>query len=610
MNYDIDVSLLRVVITGLPNCGKSKIRDHLIPRDHTKDCINNEEGLSVTETILTLDGHSWKWMQVSKTEASALAVGAGIAQAYAKEGHSPVFVIPEESSQDIIWESVRSGTRFADTKGLSLINVWDIGANKVLFDLLPLLLPRSKRLVVLSVVSLDSDAGDMHSHMHEGKHGQEVLREPYSKLDYLMAPPSIARCSTMVVGTHTGKLPRDRLRARQRTVERLVRASAEEMGIGNMLYPKCIAVDTSNQGDIFKIKSVLDEMISERHAECNRRVPLTWLCFRDDLNNCTEWYMPKDNLLEMAKNCGITDECNVETFLAMYYECGSIIYSPNDTSSILHDHVIFKPCEFLKHVEMLLGKLKTQSEHYLGCLKHTAKKWHRDELFVLKVLEAANLVIRVDNDLKSEEAEYIMPSLRPRHNSPLLCAGSSSLCVVFSSAVLPCYHLASFVKTFKGLCSPRNITYKHNDCCNQLCLQWVKDQKSVDVDVLIVSNYLEIKIMGFSDPPTLLEACSVLKSAAVDFAQCLCSQRSPELYYHLAVVCSLKPHLITFHALETVDADGKVYCPHCKKDVQLGGNAIIWLNAPYKVLPVHEILNVLIRHNFVYCLYRDQGQLH
>ena len=203
-----------------------------------------------------------------------------------------------------------------------------------------------------------------------------------------------------------------------------------------------------------------------------------------------------------------------------------------------------------------------------------------------------------------------MPSLRPRHTSPLLCAGSSSLCVVFSSAVLPCYHLASFAKTFKGLCSPCNITDKHNECCNQLCLQWVKDQKSVDVDVLIVSNYLEIKIMGFSDPPTLLEACSVLKSAAVDFAQCLCSQRSPELYYHLAVVCSLKPHLITFHALETVDADGKVYCPHCKKDVQLGGNAIIWLNAPYKVLPVHEILNVLIRHNFVYCLYRDQGQLH
>ena len=68
--------------------------------------------------------------------------------------------------------------------------------------------------------------------------------------------------------------------------------------------------------------------------------------------------MTKDNLLEMAKNCGITDECNVEIFLAMYYECGSIIYFPNDTSSILHDHVIFKPCEFLKHVEMLLVKLK------------------------------------------------------------------------------------------------------------------------------------------------------------------------------------------------------------------------------------------------------------
>eukprot|EP00731_Ephydatia_muelleri_P038177 Em0673g3a len=42
-------------------------------------------------------GHSWKWMQVSKTEASALAVGAGISQAYAKEGLT-CLCIPDDSS--------------------------------------------------------------------------------------------------------------------------------------------------------------------------------------------------------------------------------------------------------------------------------------------------------------------------------------------------------------------------------------------------------------------------------------------------------------------------------------------------------------------------------
>ena len=217
-------SLVHVIISGLPSLGKSHILNHLFFNEDIKTQVMNEESDSVNETILTSDGHSWKWMQVSKTEASALAVGAGISQAYAKKGHSPVFVIPDDSSQDtiqrIVKEKARQFNNFTDIKGLSLISPL-ISANKILFDLLPLLLPRSKRLVVLSVVSLDSDAGDMHSHMHEGKHGQEVLREPYSKLDYLMAPPSIARCSTVVVGTHTGKLPRDRLRARQRTVERL-----------------------------------------------------------------------------------------------------------------------------------------------------------------------------------------------------------------------------------------------------------------------------------------------------------------------------------------------------------------------------------------------------
>eukprot|EP00731_Ephydatia_muelleri_P004765 Em0002g941a len=139
---------------------------------------------------------------------------------------------------------------FTDIKGLSLISLWDIEANSILFDLLPLLLPCSKHLVVLSVVSLESDAGDMHSHMHERKHSQEVLRELYSNLDYLMAPPSIVRCSTVVVGTHTGKLPRDRLRARQRTVERLVLLMSNQDKVRRCLseYIETEMVEVTNPG--------------------------------------------------------------------------------------------------------------------------------------------------------------------------------------------------------------------------------------------------------------------------------------------------------------------------------------------------------------------------
>ena len=133
--YTVELSLLRVIITGLPSAGKSQILNHLIPTDIPTDTIIKNDGLSVKEALLTSDGHRWEWMQVSKTEASALGVGVGISQAYAKEGHTPNFIIntDEVTDKDVdIWESVkRLGTRYADIKGLTLVNIWDVGVSRV-----------------------------------------------------------------------------------------------------------------------------------------------------------------------------------------------------------------------------------------------------------------------------------------------------------------------------------------------------------------------------------------------------------------------------------------------------------------------------------------------
>ena len=251
----VEVSFHCVVITGLPLSGKSQILSHLIP---TKDCIIKDDGLSVREAVLTSDGHKWNWMQVSKSEGSALGVGVGISQAYAQKGHTPSFVVPAKSKKEGVLEAVKSlahkMNNFTRVRGLTYVNVWDIGGSRVLFDLLPLLLPRSKSLVLLSVLSLASDGGDLHSPVdmnlekYRTRGDQDMLVEPYSKLDYLMVPPSIAQCDTIVVGTHGKQLPHGKLRATQRSVQKVLRGKAEEMGLGDVLYPKCIAVNATNQG--------------------------------------------------------------------------------------------------------------------------------------------------------------------------------------------------------------------------------------------------------------------------------------------------------------------------------------------------------------------------
>ena len=123
------------------------------------------------------------------------------------------------------------------------------------------------------------------------------------------------------------------------------------------------------------------------------------------------------------------------------------------------------------------------------------------------------------------------------------------------------------MKMIKGLYI-YEVTYKHSDYSNQLHLH-------------VVANYLEVKVNGQADDPTT--ACSVFKSATIDFAQYMyISQKFPNIQYQLCVnVCPSKPHFIPFHALEEeVGVNCKVMvCHHCKEDVDLGDNTLVWLRA-------------------------------
>ena len=481
------------VITGLPSTGKSQILSHLIPTVVTKDCIIKDDGLSVKEALLTSDGHRWEWMQVSKTEASALGVGVGISRAYAKEGHTPNFIVPDRSSDNILRsvKSLAGQYSYADIKGLAYINVWDIGFSRVLHDLLPLLLPPSKHQVMLSVVNLATDGDSLHSSvdMHQEKYQkrgkQDILMEPYSKLDYLMKPFYLASCEVIVVGTHADLLPQSKLRARQKSVMRWVGAKAEEMGLGDMLYPKCIAVNGLNQGDVMKIREVVVESIGKRHEECKMEVPLTWLCLRDNLNNSTKWWMTKEELLAAANKYGIMDEREVESFLDMYYKCGSILYNPTDPSSILHDHVIIKPPVFLSKVE----ELYKQPEHKaIFTHKFAEGLWGKqDAEFILQIF--INLGLMIDIDAKSiskSDKKYLMPSLCSEYTS---ISDSSSLFVVFMREMHPSVYLTGCVRFLKSLYPYEKIIYE-SIYCNELRLHLYDGSELADVKIAIAANYL------------------------------------------------------------------------------------------------------------------------
>ena len=589
-NYTVPATFHHFVITGLPSTGKSQILSHLIPTDIRTDCIIKDDGLSVKEALLTSDGQRWEWMQVSKTEASALGVGVGISRAYAKEGHTPNFITPDRYSDNILRYVKTAGQySYADIESLAYINVWDVGVSRVLHDLLPLLLPPSKHQMMLSVLNLATDGDSLHSSvdMHQEKYQkrgkQDILMESYSKLDYLMMPSYLARCEVIVVGTHADLLPQGKLRARQQSVLEWVGAKAEEMGLGEMLYPKCIAVNALNQGDVMKIREVVNESIGKRHAECKIEVPLMWLCLRDNLNNSTKWWMTKEELLAAANKYGVMDEREVESFLDMYYKCGSILYNPTDPSSILHDHVIIKPPVFLSKVEELYKKLEHKA---IFTHKFTEALWGKqDAEFILQIVINLGLMISIDaKNISKSDKKYLMPSLCSEYTSIF---DSSSLFVVFMREMHPSVYLTGCVRFLKSLYPYEKIRYE-SIYCNELRLHLYDGSELADVKIAIVANYLEANVTclrkGKDNNHVLHKVSSILKTAIVNYFRSL-----PGLQYDLCILCpaaaAANPH---FHLLEKINICTRdSFCNHCKNFVALQNEALMWLQSDYHDQVLH-----------------------
>lgn len=413
--------------------------------------------------------------------------------------------------------------------------------------------------------------------------------------------------AVLLVGTHADQLETSRNEARKNILMG-VKARANDFGLSDVVYSGIAAVDARIPDDVTEfVRKELDKLIDQNHR-FERDIRLSWIFLRTVLHSTKKMYMPKCELMPYAKKCGLIDENELEEFLLLFKDVGSILYSSTSECQVLHENVILDPVSFIHGMdklyyaldrcddipENLLPDHQLLSEGFLT-INFAHHIWlDRSPDFYLQTLEGIGVIAHIPTDyvehlgFRSGSKIYFMPTLRPNfwsekpslESNSLIISGESfhrGHLIVHRQSEFLLYLLQHYHEYF---------SLKRNREYNVLHFQWSSPNLKADVYIRFVVVYAEIEIKPCSTVETedYDFLCSVLKTASIEIFG-----RSNE-YFHLGFICPHSDgkeypdglHFLPFHPLAL--ERNRLYCHHkCSKFIPLNEKQKRWIRAPYKV---------------------------
>ena len=652
LKQKIRANFVQVRIVGLPFSGKSTLLSHLLELKHSQKehaRINLPGGLSVYEAVMMKDkiNDDCKWINSTKYDAEALAIGVALAQVYAKScqfpfytGFSdvietqpgvPIFKNPEVNScfndslkrlkRMMKWVVQYEKLDKLMTASLTFMNIWDMGVNKAVYDVLSILSGQFKNLLLLNVLSLkdaqgdglyrppDLTVGSRYGGRYSHRGDDEMLMRLHSALKYyvqMIVPTARAPKSTLLVGTLADKLGAAELITTRTRVLQSVKGRAEAVGIAEAIHPEMVMINAQDRDEVLRVREVLEGMIEHGGFEID--VKLSWIFLRCVLFSSKKLFMSRTEMMEVARKCGIESEEELEGFLKLYLSCGSIIYSPSDEFPKLHEYIILNPVAFIEGLDRLYyaeqsttvpDKLKADvMATRNGFLSHALASHLWDEPkencnFYLQVLQTLRIIVQVDEILKRPQAAgetFFMPSLRPVHDLTMPNDNSNSLIVTYNVDALPFHKQSNFIVYLMGLYKER-IQFVPDHHYNVIRFRWSDPEATTFVRFR--GEFVEIGIeMDESHNQSAhhrAALCSILKTACIEIFNDTV-QEFPGLKYDLAIICpNSKPpekrlHFFPFHAMQ--NSSYRLFCPTCECHIEgadIHPERKLWIQAAYQV---------------------------
>lgn len=654
-NQSVTVNLLELAIVGLPRSGKNELLNHLLEiKTSSTKARCSIEGLEFYEAIVHYneDHQSYTLTESTKSEAHVHTLATALAQVLARTLKSPSFVDSVSSAQlfddtgvnEYLHETYTHLKQFVTklegeglmegltTTRLTLLNLLNLGVNRAAFEILNILARRCKNAVLLNLLHLGretperfskpldlSDQTLFGSHYKLRKDDQSMFKLHSAMHYYMQAVVATGgteqKGNVILVGTHKDELSQGELNERKKYIEQTTMAYAEEVGIADCICPGMECIDAKSDSDCNRLRQRLIELIHHK-KQFEIKLPVSHVFFRCYLHTLKKIFISRKQIVKEAMKCGITEEDDIETFLVVFNNCGSIIYSSDGEFPFLKEHVILDPCRFVEALDQLYYVDSTALHDKPGlyeALDYTKYGFVSDNVaselwpgegeggmseadYFLHVLEDLNVIARIDpKQLKSiqeivpvSQHCFFMPSLRPDFDTSVPKFDSDSLLIVYNVAMIP-FHLQSDVIKYLQSQLGDSLTFDPKSYYNTVCFRWRDSEQMCEasISVLFQVEQVEVSVKFLSQKPPMSQVTnlfSTLKTLCIQMLQQLSSQIKG-FEYKLAIVCphsnrsQTKVHYITFHPLSTKQT--AFFCEKCNQTIELPRMRLLWTQVAF-----------------------------
>jgi hypothetical protein len=616
MEQSVHLELFSFIIAGLPYSGKTTLVNSLFKPPQRKDmqAINLHEAIIYRQKMF---GESF-WFETDGILTQVSSILVAFAQFFARQQELPDHDQKEVLKSESLFEDEEIQRYFKTIyhvlldpvlaidsemkiekilhSSLSLVNVFDIGVNKGVYEFLKAIGGREKRLFLINVLDLFlSDEKRMTSVLDPADYPDQyaksqisffqdrtVLQQFVNNMEAASLSEPQATSNTLIVGTHADKFDSpSECTKRQKEVSDLLEKYGTDMGYKSDTFShKMVAVDAQH-GDCQEVKNTLCRMIDDKKFGID--LPVKYIFLRYVLHQTKKLYLPRDEIKCYARKCGFRND-EIDHFLIVYRSCASI-FAYSDKNHFLYSYVILLPIKFMRDLDKLYCIQEDQTvspevKRFAKCgmlsedvLKGLWKSFDDKPMprwdFNINVLKSVLLLVDVSR------SKFFCPSLRLEHSNDLLHPDSLiiSSAAAFTSSCLQC----AFVK---HLCS------KHlrldEECPYYDSLKFF-DSKEARILIRFFQDFIEV----FVEPSNISathadELYSMLKTeCAVIMKE---SKKFNSATYNFSINCprsSLKPLEPHFAKFDILDASSNPWCIKCNDEVH-EPKVLHWVKATYK----------------------------
>ena len=674
----VTVNCLELAVMGQPGSGKSELLHRML--ELKIDSTKQSSSLDFHQAVLCHDQYSdsHTWIKSAAEDCSVQPVSTALVKylvcmhptssisGYMSGVVDPSNIVDEFSDFGlnrhfkVVLENVQKVAVQLESKGsldvlktssLSIFNFANFKVGRVAHEISSALAIRSRNRVILNLVNLaryspenvslsDGEKSVGESSIQQGGMRPESALYKYMNAGYVSSKNHQEQQPRVIlIGTHKDKINQGKLKELKKSIEQITQGYAESAGVADAICPGMECINTKDEKDYQRLQTRILELINRKHNfQCE--IPISYLFLLSYLQSLQQMFISRKRLTEIAHSCDVIDEDEIEEFLEIFNNCGSIINYSNDEIPTLRDYIILNPYEFIKALDKL-DSIKTMSfsdklELFeqvdgtrLGFISEemAAYLWPGEgegrmtrAHFILTVLKEFMAILpstslQLETDIGKLRAAggrfYFMPMLRAEYDKAEIQGDSNSLIITHNNAVLP-FHLQTDMllqiqNQFNSM-----ITFDPKPYHNSICFKLrgsPQDQSEVNIVVHFHTELVKVSVQFPNQPPrmaTVTRIYSHLKSACVQTFQLLSAQVK-ELKYDFTLVCphiygkgtpSLSApgknsiiHFISFDPL--MAGEGKLFCQSCQLHVpsqKLPWAKLLWLQVAYQG-PIKDINN-------------------